>query len=653
MRSIWSFLLQTLTVSLVAGIILLVKRIFEDKLSPRWQYGIWSLLAIRILIPVSVEKYIMFPLPIYIEMLKGQVESVMESHFSSVYVPLTMDFVWPIGIMPNSFMDVLFIVYIAGIFFWIFRYVCAHIRLRSRLKKGNPVSDNNEEKIENVCWKYHLKPCQVVEMQGISSAFICGFLNPLLVLPAEREVNEKVLLHELLHLKYKDVLQNMAWCILRCLHWCNPFLYYVFHRIENDMESLCDQRVLDLLEGEERREYGKILLGMANERYARSPGTSSISNGGKNIKRRIEAIVRFKKYPKGMSLVSVCIIFVLAIPVLVGNAYELKEEQYMPNKKQEAKNALARARIVRCETPVGALDTYAKAILSENGVLLATASPIGKMEEIYENMGVEKTKQEGLTLPMDAWFHDSGTVLDWIQEWEGYIIYNLTEQKDGSYEALLGFMVLPDTEENQGYNDRILFPVKVEQEYGWVVSEAGEPIWWQQTMPDTSLRTDFPILQKMMTKGKTGTVMIQTVGIHEVDNIEESTEISLFGGSGYFDMTPKLDATAKTTLKTYVTYEYDESLHKPGEKVAVVVTNMSENKTCICGEMESQENSAGSHSGGGFWQCTSIPTGTEWNGMLECRGYDELGENAVMPNHYRVCVYLDGKLTEEIDVRGE
>ena len=38
-----------------------------------------------------------------------------------------------------------------------------------------------------------------------------------------------------------------------------------------------------------------------------SPGTSSMANGGRNIRRRIEAIARFKKYPAGMALASVCV----------------------------------------------------------------------------------------------------------------------------------------------------------------------------------------------------------------------------------------------------------------------------------------------------------------------------------------------------------
>lgn len=103
-------------------------------------------------------------------------------------------------------------------------------------------------------------------------------------------MDEKVILHELLHYRYHDVAWGMGICLVQCLHWCNPLMQYCANRAGNDLEALCDQRVLERLEGEERRDYGRILLSMADEAYARAPGTSSIANGGANIRRRIQAL---------------------------------------------------------------------------------------------------------------------------------------------------------------------------------------------------------------------------------------------------------------------------------------------------------------------------------------------------------------------------
>ena len=175
-------------------------------------------------------------------------------------------------------------------------YLFSYIRLRLILKKGDDISQEKRQELQHILSENKIKNIKVISVEGINSAFICGIFSPVLVLPSERETDEKVLMHEIMHLKHLDSLQNILWCFLRCLHWCNPFMHYIFNIIGNDMEMLCDQRVLEKLEGEERRDYGVLLLNEVNKKYARMPGTTSVSNGGRNISRRIEAIVRFKKY---------------------------------------------------------------------------------------------------------------------------------------------------------------------------------------------------------------------------------------------------------------------------------------------------------------------------------------------------------------------
>ena len=43
MADIWAFLLQTLTASGVAVLLLAVKALFRDKLPPRWHFAIWGI----------------------------------------------------------------------------------------------------------------------------------------------------------------------------------------------------------------------------------------------------------------------------------------------------------------------------------------------------------------------------------------------------------------------------------------------------------------------------------------------------------------------------------------------------------------------------------------------------------------------------------
>ena len=53
MTNIWQFLLQTMEVTLAAVVLLALKRVFRDKLPPRWQYGVWALLGLRMILPAG------------------------------------------------------------------------------------------------------------------------------------------------------------------------------------------------------------------------------------------------------------------------------------------------------------------------------------------------------------------------------------------------------------------------------------------------------------------------------------------------------------------------------------------------------------------------------------------------------------------------
>lgn len=476
MGNIWEFLLQTLTVSLTAAVLLIVKYLLADKLSPRWQYGIWGLLALRALIPAGMTRQVLLPLPAWVDMCKTAAERGLASAYAGPWDAMDAKSVlpWPSG-APESVTDWLFVAYAIGAAAYLLWKLAAYARLRLALRRGAPASEAVSAQITAVCEKYGLRASRAVEVEGLPTAFVCGVFRPVLAVP-KGGVDDKVLLHELLHLKYFDAAQGIFWCLIRALHWCNPFMHYVLDRVGNDLESLCDQRVLERLEGEERREYGGILLGMANAKYARAPGTSSISNGGRNISRRISAIVRFKLYPRGMALASVCIAVVLATPLLLGTASA--DIGHMHSSPQSGlARSLAAVRTTRCRTPAAALDTYAKGILRDNGIFLAAASPFEKHEELYEGMCESSSKGYSadyyLTKPLEYAIYTGS----------GYLINNLVSTEDGcEAEQVLTVSYVSDLE-NGGwlkneYGDTLtgfyVIPVRAYEAEGWVVEETGE-----------------------------------------------------------------------------------------------------------------------------------------------------------------------------------
>ena len=555
MTDLWAFLLQTLNASAAALLLLLIKKLLEDKLSPRWQYGIWSVLALVLLIPANLlGRYGLFDLPLWVETAKTLVETRLSSAFCGPYQltrPIAPIPLWP-SAAPASVTDWLFCLYMAGVLFFAVRYLLSYLRLRGLIRRGAPADPAAVSRAEDVARTYGLKSCPILTVEGIDSAFICGFFRPILVLPAHRETDDKVILHELLHLKYGDVALGWLTCLLRCIHWCNPLLWYVFDRVGNDCESLCDQRVLERLEGEERREYGSILLSMANDRYARAPGTSSAANGGANIARRITAIARFKRYPAGMSLVSVCIGGILLVSCLP------RSQATTPTMGGSGwgdltgfAQSMAMARTLRCTTLAGALDTYGKAVLQDNGVYLAMVSPLADHEALAQTM-------RGYATGPDHWvnYHYDMNLPGF--PFDSYYIFNLAQEGANACTALLVFplqsvhpgLAVPNYSEEDNWLRMAFQSVRAEKTgEGWIVTpledfrlvrspeDNGRHDWEWLRYGDGSLPAG--VTYAGHAAGFDLTVACQTS--HEVDNtIRTETEMSWFSGPSWStDLTPK------------------------------------------------------------------------------------------------------------------
>ncbi len=681
MHNIWEFLLQTASVTLIAILLLVMKLLFEDKLSPRWQYGIWSILALRILLPVATSRRILFSLPLYIETLKTVVEKNFSSAYTDVYQAISPDLPVPLLTdVPASLTDWMFLIYTAGVLFFLLRYLAAYLRLRHLLKKGVPTTPALQNRIDAICETHQLKCCNTVLVEGLSSAFVCGIFHPILALPANTEVDGKILLHELLHLKHRDALQNVFWCFLRALHWCNPLLVPFFHRIENDMESLCDQRVLEHLEGEERREYGLILLAMANDTYARAPGTTSISNGGKNIARRIAAIVRFKKYPKGMALVSICIFFLLGIPSLVGTAATYDTNYFMPQTETELTRSLAMTRIYRCNTMAGALDTYAKGLLLHNGIYLATASPLEKQAE-YES-AMQSNLENGSAL----WYLPPEGTICFPNLNKGYQLYNLKQLGKNCYEILLILPIYNQNSVGEYYQTAdgqladesshlvdtcyLMIPLHLWKEDGWVVEETVERTLSLKRYEDTSYderSSDIPWLKTVTQTGTTGTLTVSAKLFYSVNNtISNANELSFLPfSSTSFNQAPQPNAKFdEIRLETGIEYTCENNTlgSYPRRQLGIQTARLDSKEELSKLDwpteyMNIAGNVTGSSTHGYSWMSQTITSPAKESYSLTDVGIDTLYDYEELPPElpygHLIQVYWDSIFQEEFIIRWE
>ena len=136
MGDFWAFLLQTLTASGAAALLLVVKAMFRDKLSPRWQFAIWGVLGLVLTIPAGIGgRYALFNWPFMIEALKTWLTGSYT--LTEVMLPIPL----PAFRTPETALDWAFLVYILGVAAMLLRYLVTYLRLRLALRSGTSVDD--------------------------------------------------------------------------------------------------------------------------------------------------------------------------------------------------------------------------------------------------------------------------------------------------------------------------------------------------------------------------------------------------------------------------------------------------------------------------------------------------------------------------------
>ena len=133
MTDIWTFLLQTLTASGAAVLLMAVKVMFRDKLSPRWQFSLWSVLALVLLIPAGWGgRYILLNWPQLVEIMKTLVTGEYGT-LTRVIAPIPL-----LLTAPRTWADWLYLIYAAGAVVLPARYLVSYVRLRLALRAGRP-----------------------------------------------------------------------------------------------------------------------------------------------------------------------------------------------------------------------------------------------------------------------------------------------------------------------------------------------------------------------------------------------------------------------------------------------------------------------------------------------------------------------------------
>ena len=420
MYNIWDFLNFTISASIVGLFLLLIKALFHDKLTARWHYAIWIVLLVRLVVPVQ-NTIITSPLSLlgsvrlneWMVLLKMKAETALQSVLSKPYGTVDYSGDALLAWQSYSFTDWLFMIYAAGVILLTLYYTVIYFGLRRRIGRGLPADDALSLMVHDTALRYNVKPGRNIRIcAGFDTPFVCGIIKPVLVIPAHLKdnVTDTMILHELLHLQYKDIWMNFVIHAVRIVNWCNPVMWFVLNRIQNDSEAFCDQRVLERIEKEQHKAYGHQLLDLARSKYPTVVGTTTMANGKRNIKRRLKRMVDFSRVPKGHGAAAFCITLLLTLSCVANASVpEADFDTAYVTDARSMEKMLVNAQLYRTQTPEEALNIFCKAL--EEG-----------------NMGYM-----ALVIPPDEW--------DTYEAW----VWDIGRTGEDSYTALLGEQVMEES----------------------------------------------------------------------------------------------------------------------------------------------------------------------------------------------------------------
>lgn len=167
---------------------------------------------------------------------------------------------------------------------------------------------------------YTGRTVRVRKSNSLSSPLMIGIFKPTLLLPDRDMTAEQlhnVLSHEMTHFKRGDVLFKWFVCMVKCLHWFNPAVYFIGRQINIYCEISCDVKATENMNREEKLGYVNTILTLLSVGYAKNNSlTTGMTATKSSLKRRFEMIKNHTKSTKTKIILSVILASVLITTTL-------------------------------------------------------------------------------------------------------------------------------------------------------------------------------------------------------------------------------------------------------------------------------------------------------------------------------------------------
>lgn len=343
--------------TILAVVILLTQRVLGRRLSPAWRHGLWLLLVARLVLPAAPQSaWSLFNLTrvpasqAWAERASVVGVSASGAVLPRIGAPEEFRSVKPSRIHGANVPDdgasfqtrpvpggasghfatlttpdwyqVATWVWLLGAFVIAVRLCWSNFRFWLRIAAEPPVANEPARRQFEDC-RATLgirRAVDLIETEHVESPSVHGLVRIRVLLPKgifDRFSSEElrcVFLHELAHVKRRDLEINWLASLLQAAHWFNPLLWFAFARMRIDREVACDALALAQLGRSPCVPYGETILKVVENlvRPPSVPGLLALSEDKRQLQERIRMIAGFRNRP-AFSLVAAALVAGIAV----------------------------------------------------------------------------------------------------------------------------------------------------------------------------------------------------------------------------------------------------------------------------------------------------------------------------------------------------
>ncbi|MBQ8599527.1 MAG: hypothetical protein IJ411_05370, partial [Oscillospiraceae bacterium] len=372
----------TLAGAWAGTLILLLKKLLKDRLSPLWHCYVWLVVMALLLIPLPtvtraetipngeilfvesdptyvpeqelretelvVEQEIRESAPVVeqetahsvptteisqisqtpVEKSAGE-ESVSVSENKSVEKSVGFAFRF---VFPDWGWTVLGLLWLGGAVFFLSNHLLNYRRFVSKLNHTScPAKEATLRLLKETEEELGIRhPVELAVTLLPITPMIVGLRNPTLYLPEEELSEEQmklIFIHELCHYKYGDLYYKELATILRSVHWFNPLCAVMVEDIDFSCELLCDRRVTKQIGAGRSREYSALLLELLGVSIRRSNPSATFSMDKTALKRRLSLIMKPNNTSKALCMLLTAALLLTGAACSAAVAPEIQVEE--------------------------------------------------------------------------------------------------------------------------------------------------------------------------------------------------------------------------------------------------------------------------------------------------------------------------------------